>query len=181
MGAQLIGDAVFFVRETAADNARLVLSQRIWTLALDPRSGIVQQSFLFKDPRRWRSAAGQCGSAGVAAASGSAAAGGLRAGAAEDRHGVRDHGRPDAASPIMPASTPSPRRRLRAGQAAAQPETEGCQPGREAQGLWIEQRASLSGRDLSLDERRAAGNGALESGDALVSLVLTRAASSTSP
>lgn len=53
-----VGRVVVFVRETALDDPRRVLSQRIWTLELrkDKKTKtqqILQETYLFKDPQRW--------------------------------------------------------------------------------------------------------------------------------
>jgi hypothetical protein len=164
---QQIGDIVYFVRETPADNSRLVLAQGIWTLAIqgatherdhgrsthreparsadDDHARIVQHRFLFKDPRRW-------------------------AGAADE---------PDVLFSMLPQDLQAlPGCDLVWRRTSSGFETEGgsqtCHPGSNEQGLWIEQHAQLVGTQLSLTERRTDANGALATDEAPLSLQLTR-------
>src|SRR5665213_841060 len=56
--AALIGKIAYYVRETAADDPRRVLSQRIWVLGhaedLHTKTQLVEQHiYLFKEPQRW--------------------------------------------------------------------------------------------------------------------------------
>jgi hypothetical protein len=56
--ADLIGKAVFYVRQSAANDPQRVLSQRIWVLgrAQEVRtkvSHVEQRIYLFKEPQRW--------------------------------------------------------------------------------------------------------------------------------
>jgi CpeT/CpcT family (DUF1001) len=51
--AQLLGRLVMFVTETAADDPRRVLSQRIWTMDHDKDNNIIQHVYQFKEPARW--------------------------------------------------------------------------------------------------------------------------------
>lgn len=57
VNALTVGRIVFFVRETAADDPRRVLSQHIWTFELDKKNRLMQTIYVFKDPRRWVNAA----------------------------------------------------------------------------------------------------------------------------
>ncbi len=57
VNALTVGRIVFFVRETAADDPRRVLSQHIWTFELDKKNRLVQTIYSFKEPRRWLHAA----------------------------------------------------------------------------------------------------------------------------
>ena len=57
VNALTVGRIVFFVRETAADDPRRVLSQHIWTFELDTKNRPVQTIYVFKEPRRWVHAA----------------------------------------------------------------------------------------------------------------------------
>jgi CpeT/CpcT family (DUF1001) len=163
--AQVLGDAVYFVRETPADNANLVLAQGIWTLALggsgdrsdahesghdksDSGPAIVQHRFLFKDPRRW-------------------------VGAADN---------PDLLLSILPQDLQALpgcdlvwHRTSTGFEAGSEPQS--CQPGSGAQGLWIEQHAQLQGKQLSLLERRTGADGALDTGGPPLSLQLARTGS----
>jgi hypothetical protein len=153
--AQLVGDAVYFVRETPADNEQLVLWQGIWTLA--PQAGgahdhdkrqasIVQHSFLFKDPRRWADADND----------------------------------PDLLASVLPQDLQAlpgcdlTWRRTDSGYETADV-SRSCRPGARAKGLWAILQARLQGGDLSLTERPVNDNGALELGDAPLSMHLSRA------
>jgi hypothetical protein len=51
--ALAIGDAVYFVRQNALDNPRLLLAQRVWTFSVDATGRIIQRIWLFRDARRW--------------------------------------------------------------------------------------------------------------------------------
>lgn len=55
--APLVGDDVFFVRESAADDPRRVFSQRIWVLGADAAGHSVHGVYRFAEPERWRSGA----------------------------------------------------------------------------------------------------------------------------
>lgn len=56
LAAPLVGDQVFYVRETAGDDARRVISERIWSL--DVAAGhIVGAVYAFDEPERWRGGA----------------------------------------------------------------------------------------------------------------------------
>jgi hypothetical protein len=174
--AQVIGDNVYFVREAAADNSQLVLSQSVWTLTLEPKAaGIVQRSYLLKDPRRWSGAAQHpdlllsmlpedlqplpsCDLVWTQTATGFEASGAPPPG----KH---------------PAHARAVHRGSGAGASGAAAAAGGCRPGPQAQGLWIEQGAQLSGRQLTLTERRTTAAGALDGSGAPLSLLLERGAS----
>lgn len=153
--AQLIGDAVYFVRETPADNEQLVLWQGIWTLAPqaagagDHNKGqvsIVQHSFLFKDPRRWADA-------------------------------VND---PDLLASVLPQDLQAlpgcdlTWRHTDSGYETADV-ARSCRPGARAKGLWTILQARLQDGELSLTERRVEESGALDLGGAPLSMHLSRA------
>jgi hypothetical protein len=53
LNLQALGRLVLLARETAADDKRRVLAQRIWTLERDKQHQIVQRVYVFKDPQRW--------------------------------------------------------------------------------------------------------------------------------
>jgi hypothetical protein len=53
LDAMTVGRLVLFVRETAANDPRRVLAQRIWTLEQDKNHHMVQRVFVFKEPQRW--------------------------------------------------------------------------------------------------------------------------------
>jgi hypothetical protein len=55
--APLVGDDVYFVRESAADDPRRVFSQRIWVLGVDAAGRSVHGVYRFAEPERWRSGA----------------------------------------------------------------------------------------------------------------------------
>ncbi len=155
--SQLIGDAVYFVRETPANNAGLALWEGVWTLAPaaaahgrehdrdhgEPR--IVQHGFLFKDARRWASASSD----------------------------------PDLLVSMLPQDL-----QALAGcdlvwrKTATGFETEGplraCHPGSQASGLWVEQQARLEGGELFLTERLVNEVGALDLRGPPLLLHLTR-------
>jgi len=155
--AQLIGDAVFFVRETPADNPQLVLWQGLWTLA--PLAGaspdhaggatrIVQHSFLFKDARRWAAAGSD----------------------------------PDVLVSVLPQDLQAlPGCDLIWQQTDSGYETMGaipdCHPGIKASGLWMAQHARLDASGLSLTERPVDDAGALDLRAAPLSLHLARSGS----
>lgn len=154
VGAQLIGDAVFYVRETPTDNPRLVLAQRIWTLSLDQSGQIVQHVFVFKDPRRWVGAADNPEL--------------LMSMLPQDLRELQGCGliwqHPQPASSAFEAH----------GTAGA------CHPGAADQGQWIAQQARLEGRQLTLTERRVGADGALATGEAPQVLTLARGAGASS-
>jgi hypothetical protein len=51
----LVGEHVLYVQETAAEDARRVMVQRIWTFGVEDK-GIVQSVWTLKEPLRWRGA-----------------------------------------------------------------------------------------------------------------------------
>ncbi|HWW21910.1 MAG TPA: CpcT/CpeT family chromophore lyase [Steroidobacteraceae bacterium] len=53
LNLQALGRLVLLARETAANDKRRVLAQRIWTLERDKEHHIVQRVYLFKEPQRW--------------------------------------------------------------------------------------------------------------------------------
>ncbi len=160
--ALVLGDAVFYVRETPADNPHLVLAQGIWTLALGAVRGrghdksdksdqgplIVEHRFLFKDPRRWV--------------------------------GLADN--PDLLLSILPQDLQAmPGCDLIWHKTSTGFETGGapdaCHPGTGAQGVWVEQHAELGPTQLSLIERRTLADGGLDNSGPALSLQLTRSGS----
>jgi hypothetical protein len=54
VAAPLVGDQVFFVRETAANDARRIVSERIWSLQVAADGGIVGGVYGLQEPDRWR-------------------------------------------------------------------------------------------------------------------------------
>jgi CpeT/CpcT family (DUF1001) len=52
----LVGEHVLYVQETAADDPRRVMVQRIWTFGVEDKKGIVQSVWTLKEPLRWRGA-----------------------------------------------------------------------------------------------------------------------------
>jgi hypothetical protein len=52
--APLVGDDVFFVRESALDDPRRVFSQRIWVLGVDESGRSAHGVYRFAEPERWR-------------------------------------------------------------------------------------------------------------------------------
>jgi hypothetical protein len=53
LNVQTVGKLVMYVRETAADDPRRLLAQRIWTLERDKQHHFVQRVYMFKEPQRW--------------------------------------------------------------------------------------------------------------------------------
>lgn len=49
-----LGRHVLFAQETAADDPRRVMSERMWSFRVDDRRGILETVYAFKDPLRWR-------------------------------------------------------------------------------------------------------------------------------
>jgi CpeT/CpcT family (DUF1001) len=49
-----LGHYVYYAQESAADDPRRVLSQRMYSFKLDEKRGIVQTMYEFVDPLRWR-------------------------------------------------------------------------------------------------------------------------------
>jgi len=50
----LVGDDVLYVRETAADDARRVTAERVWSLKVDATGRILATQARFEEPDRWR-------------------------------------------------------------------------------------------------------------------------------
>ncbi len=152
--AQAIGDPVFLVRESAADNEHLVLAERIWTLALDPQGRMVQQMFVFKDPRRWVGAAEHRD---------------LLLGLLPDDLTLLSgcdliwH-RGTSGFATAPLRSPDP-----------------CEPGPSAQGQWVERELQLEGSQLSVSEREAGADGSLSASAGVTALTLQRHASASTP
>ena len=57
LAAPLVGDQVFYVRETATDDVRRVVSERVWSLDVAAKQGIVASVYAFDEPDRWRGGA----------------------------------------------------------------------------------------------------------------------------
>jgi hypothetical protein len=168
VSAQLVGDNVYYVRETPSNNHSLVLWQGVWTLVgeaerkRDERHGehqagaagtedalrIVQHNFLFKEPRRW----GQAGS------------------------------NPEVLESMLPQDLKAlPGCDLvwhkDAMGFATEGTLEGCRPGSEASGLPMVVSATLHGADLSLTERQVDDSGSLDMRAAAQTLNLSRTGS----
>jgi hypothetical protein len=171
---QLVGDVVFFVRETAATNAHLVFEQRIWTLVLNAQGQVLQRTYRFKDPRRWVGVADDQdlllsllpedlellqGCELIWQLSSSDATGAPRAA----------HGPPRATGATD------------ATHFEASPAHDSCQPGEATQGQSIERGATLNGTELSLAERQIGADGSLlpTSGPAFT-LILRRGSGASS-
>ena len=54
VAAPLVGDQIFYVRETAANDARRIVSERIWSLQVSADGGIVGGVYALEEPDRWR-------------------------------------------------------------------------------------------------------------------------------
>jgi hypothetical protein len=52
-----LGHYVYYAQETAADDPRRVLSQKMYSFQLDEKRGIVETLYEFVDPGRWRDGA----------------------------------------------------------------------------------------------------------------------------
>lgn len=50
----LVGDDVLYVRESAANDARRVMSERVWSLKVDATGRIVATQARFEEPGRWQ-------------------------------------------------------------------------------------------------------------------------------
>ena len=55
VAAPLVGDQVFYVRETAANDVRRIVSERVWSLQVAADGGIVGGVYALHEPERWRS------------------------------------------------------------------------------------------------------------------------------
>jgi len=53
LNVQTVGKLVLYVRETAADDPRRLLVQRIWILERAKEHQFIQHVYLFKEPQRW--------------------------------------------------------------------------------------------------------------------------------
>jgi hypothetical protein len=156
--AQLIGDNVFFVRETPSNNSRLVLWQGIWTMvgetsrSHDPGKGdalrIVQHNSLFKEPRRFAQA--------------------------------------DSNPELLESMLPQDLKALAGCDLVWHKDTTGfatagtpdsCRPGNQVSGQWMAQGASLHGSQLILTERQIDDAGALDLRGAPRTLQLSRSGS----
>ena len=49
-----LGHHVLFAQETAADDPRRVMSERMWSFRVDDKRGILETVYTFRDPLRWR-------------------------------------------------------------------------------------------------------------------------------
>src|SRR5499425_3300585 len=49
-----LGHHVYYAQETAADDARRVFSQKMYSFAVDEKRGIVETLYEFVEPLRWR-------------------------------------------------------------------------------------------------------------------------------
>ena len=54
VAAPLVGDQIFYLRETAANDARRIVSERIWSLQVSADGGIVGGVYALEEPDRWR-------------------------------------------------------------------------------------------------------------------------------
>lgn len=52
--APLVGDQVFYVRETAAGDVRRVISEHIWSLDVAGDQRIIGAVYAFEEPERWQ-------------------------------------------------------------------------------------------------------------------------------
>jgi hypothetical protein len=53
VAAPLVGDQVFYLRETAANDVRRIVSERIWSLQVAADGGIVGGVYALQEPGRW--------------------------------------------------------------------------------------------------------------------------------
>ncbi len=131
--AQAVGETVFYVRETAAKNERLVLAERIWTLELDDKGNLLQHFYVLRDPRRWIAAA--------------------------DRVDVLISLLPEDLEPLPGCDLTW--RRSPTGFESTPQKGVTCQGGGSVRGLWVEQRIKLEGGELTLAERQFGQDGTL--------------------
>jgi hypothetical protein len=54
VAAPLVGDQIFYLRETAANEARRIVSERVWSLVVTADGGIVGTVYALQEPERWR-------------------------------------------------------------------------------------------------------------------------------
>lgn len=57
LAAPMVGDEVFYVRETMADDSRRVISERVWSLDVAAGARILAVAYALDDPERWRGGA----------------------------------------------------------------------------------------------------------------------------
>jgi hypothetical protein len=57
LAAPMVGDEIFYVRETMADDSRRVISERIWSLDVAAGARILAVAYALDDPERWRGGA----------------------------------------------------------------------------------------------------------------------------
>lgn len=154
--AQAVGDHLYFVRQTAAGNEHLVLAERIWMLTLDKQGRLIQQMFVFKDPRRWL-------------------------GAAEHRDLLLGM-LPEDLTPLSGCELMWERNTSTSGFAAEPMRTpDPCEPGSTVQGQWLERELKLEGSQLSVNERQVGSDGALSASAGVTALTLQRRASAPGP
>ena len=147
--AQAVGDHLYFVRQTAAGNEHLVLAERIWMLTLDKQGHLIQQLYVFKDPRHWL-------------------------GAAEHRDLLLGM-LPEDLTPLSGCELLWDRN---ASGFAAEPlrTPDPCEPGSTVQGQWLERELKLEGSQLSVNERQVGSDGALAASSGVTALTLQRRA-----
>ena len=54
LAAPLVGDQVFYVRETMADDSRRVVSERIWSMDVAPGARLRAIAYALDEPDHWR-------------------------------------------------------------------------------------------------------------------------------
>ena len=57
LAAPMVGDQIFYVRETMADDSRRVISERVWSLDVAAGARILAVAYALDDPERWRGGA----------------------------------------------------------------------------------------------------------------------------
>ena len=57
LASPMVGDEVFYVRETMADDSRRVISERIWSLDVAAGARILAVAYALDDPERWHGGA----------------------------------------------------------------------------------------------------------------------------
>ncbi len=57
LAAPMVGDQIFYVRETMADDSRRVISERIWSLDVVAGARILAVAYALDDSERWRGGA----------------------------------------------------------------------------------------------------------------------------
>jgi hypothetical protein len=132
LNLQALGRLVLLARETAANDKRRILSQRIWTLDHNKERGIVQQVYVFKDPQRWVNSL--------------------------DNPEILEGLLPDDLQQLIGCELTWVKT---ASGYSASTRAKACRPSSEHEGMLVETAAELNGDDLTLIEQQAGVGGRL--------------------